>query len=189
MKLGGLQELYSSMKKQKIERYKFDFKFRKVKFDVLYFIDEKPNKLAFGIKQHNYYFEIPVQVNFEIKPFLEEYNKFCRIMGFSYDPNNPFSPVSFFEEFNKHIPFIAVNNNIPKPSEIAIYRNKVEESEKIYFYRWRDNTKAGKNVSLKNLEKTKLLLSYEAYLMCKNKNISSCWSSNPNDEKQFKLPI
>ncbi|WHX41193.1 DUF6037 family protein [Mesobacillus sp. AQ2] len=188
MKLNGLKGLFKSMKHQAIERYKFDFIYQNVKFDVLYFIDEVPNILAFGIKQHNYYFEIPVRKEFEITAFLDEYNKFCKIMGFTYNPDSPYKPAYFFEEFNKHIPNIAIQTNIPKPSQVAVYRDKVEEADKIYFIKWRDNTKTGKNVSLKNLEKTRLLLSYDAYLMCKAKNISSCWSSLPSEENQFSLP-
>jgi hypothetical protein len=188
MKLNGLKELYKSMKQHKIERYKFDFSFQGVKFDVLYFIDEHPNILAFGIKEHNYYFEIPVSKGFEIKPFLDKYNEFCLIMGFKYDPVSPFKTSIFFDEFNKQIPSSASRINIPKPHEIAIYRNNVEEADKIYFKKWLDNSKVGKNVSIVNLEKTCKLLSYEAYLMCESKNISSCWSANPAEEKPFSLP-
>lgn len=188
MKLDGLKILYKSMKQEKIERYKFDFVYQGVNFDVLYFIDETPNKLAFGISQHNYYFEIPVNKGFEIQAFLNEYNKFCKIMGFTYDPKSPYKPIYFFEELNRNIPTLAIKNNVPKPSHIAIYRNNVEEADRKYFLKWRDNKKLGHQVSPENLEKTRLLLSHEAYLMCKAKNISSCWSDNPLDEKQFSLP-
>jgi hypothetical protein len=189
LKLDRLKNLYKSMKQQNLDRYKFDFTYQRVRFDVLFFIDEIPNKLAFGIRKHNYYFEIPVGKDFNLRPFLDEYSKFCKIMGFTYNPESTFKPSFFFEEFNKHIPNVASKTNVPKPSEIAMYRNKVEEADKIYFVKWRDNTKAGKQVTPENLEKTRLLLSYSAYLMCKEKNISSCWSANLFDEKEFILPI
>jgi hypothetical protein len=179
MKIAGLKNLYKSMKQQNVERYKFD---------VLYFIDEQPNILAFGIKQHNYYFELPVTRGFEIKPFLHNYNEFCKIMGFKYNPDAPFKPFLFFQEFNKQIPYNALPKNTPKPHEIAVYRKEVDEADKIYFVKWRDNTKAGHQVSNENLEKTRKLLSYKAYIMCKNKNISSCWSSVPTEEKPYRLP-
>lgn len=175
------------MKQQNIERYKFEFIYLNVKFDVLYFIDDVPHKLAFGIKDHNYYFEIPVR-KFEIKPFIDELNKFCNIMGFEYNPNSHYKPILFFNELNKYIPKVANKNNIPNPSQIAIYRNNVEESDKIYFIGWFENNKVGKNVRPKNLEKTRSLLSKDAYIMCRAKNISSCWSPNPKEEIQFKLP-
>lgn len=188
LKLDGLKELYKSMKQQNIERYKFEFSFNQIKFDALYFIDEVPNVMAFGIKKHNYYFEIPVKYEFEIKPFLDKYAEFCRIIGFKYDPKKRFKPSIFFEHLNNQIPKLALSTNVPKPSQIALYRNDVEEADKIYFVKWRDNNKAGNRVSQENLEKTRKLLSYDAYLMCKTKNISSCWSANISDEKDFTLP-
>lgn len=188
MKLDGLKNFYKSMKKQDIERIKFDFIFNNIKFDVLYFIDEKPNILAFGIKQHNYYFEISVENGFVIKPFLDDYSKFCKIMGFEYNPEKPFKPSYFFKHFNNQVPNKAKVSSIPQPSEVAAYRNNVEEAEKIYFVRWRDNNKIGQQVSGSNLEKTRKLISYNAYMMSKEQNISSCWSSNPSNQKKYKLP-
>lgn len=177
------------MKQQNIDRVQFDFTFNKVKFDVLYFIDEQPNLLAFGIKAHNFYFEVPVHKDFEIKPFFgDQYNKFCQIMGFKFNPDNPFKPSAFFDEFNRTVPSSISAGNTPKPSEIAAYRNNVEEADKIYFVSWRDNTKAGHQVSPENLEKTRKLLSHQAYIMCKDKNISSCWSAKQQDEKPYTLP-
>ncbi|RWZ52236.1 hypothetical protein EQV77_15785 [Halobacillus fulvus] len=174
------------MKRQNIDRYKFDFVFHKVKFDVLYFLDETPNKLAFGIKEHNYYFELPVKRGFNIVPFLDRYSEFCRIMGLKYNLKAPFKPRIFFDALNGQIPKSASQKNIPAPHQIAIYRNDVEEADKIYFVNWRDNKKAGHQVSSSNLEKTRKLLSKDAYLMCKSKNISSCWSPHPADAKSFK---
>ncbi|MFL0366068.1 DUF6037 family protein [Pseudobacillus sp. 179-B 2D1 NHS] len=188
MKLLNLKDLYIFMQKEKIDRYKFDFSFNGVKFDVLYFIDETPHTLSFGIKRYNYYFEVAVNKGFNVKPFIDDYNKFCEIMGFTYNPSNPFKASKFFEEFNNLIPKTFSQNNVPQPHEIAIYRNDVEESEKIYFVKWRDNNKAGHKVSEANLEKTRKLLSYEAYLMCKKKNISSCWSAFSKDRKDFMMP-
>ncbi|MEK5383232.1 hypothetical protein [Niallia sp. FSL W8-0635] len=71
MKLTGLKDLYKSMKQQNIDRYQFDFTYYNVKFDVLYFIDEVPNKLGFGIKTHNYYFETEVKAGFYIREFID----------------------------------------------------------------------------------------------------------------------
>ena len=189
MKIDGLKGLYRSMKQQGVERYNFDFKFRNVSFDVFYFLDDVPNILMFGMKHHNFYFEIPVRKGFEIIPKLDDkYHEFCRLMGFNYNSANPFKPSYLFAEFNNHIPQTASISNIPKPSKIAKYRNDVEEADKIYYIGWKDNTKTGQSVRTKNLDKTRKLLSYEAYLRCKSKNISSRWSLNEKDEKPYHLP-
>lgn len=60
------------MKKQGLTRYKFDYVFRKVHFDVFFFIDEEPFKLAFGVKAQNFYFEIDVLGGFKIRTYLDK---------------------------------------------------------------------------------------------------------------------
>lgn len=177
------------MRQQNIERYRFNFNFDRVKFEVFYFIDESPHILTFCVIAHNYYFEIPVQKGFQIRPFIEKYKEFCRVMGFTYNPDSPFSTMVFFEHFNHQTPHLASRANIPKPRDIAaVYGDKIEEHERIYFVCWIDNERLGHNVSETNLEKTRKLISYEAYLRCKNKNISSRWSPNPSAEKNITLP-
>jgi len=188
MQLTGLRELYRSMKQQNIERYRFHFSFNNVKFDVLYFIDEQPNVLIFGIVAYNYYFEIPVHKGFNIKPFINEFNKFCEIMGFKYNRNSPFKASHFFEQFNNNVPPKAIEKNKPKPQQIAQYRDFSEEPDKIYFVGWRDNSKTNKKVTPENLEKTKKLLSKEAYNRCIKSNISSCWTAEQTKAKDFTLP-
>lgn len=170
MKLDNLKSLYSFIRKNEIERYQFNFNFRGKIFDVLYFIDEEPNILAFGVANHNFYFEIEVKSGFIIKAFIDDYRAFVRIMGFKYNENNKFKPSIFFEELNTYLPNVPRNiKNTPKPHEIAIYRNNVEETKKKYFLGWLNHKKSGNSVSPENLEKTKMLLSNKAYVTCKKK--------------------
>lgn len=189
MKLDNLLPLYAFMKNNKINRYQFEFDFRGKNFDVLYFIDEIPNILAFGIKNHNYYFEMKVKKGFIIDAVLKDYNSFVRIMGFKYDANNKFKPSIFFTELNTFLPNVPLNlNNTPKPHEVAVYRNNVEEAEKIYFTGWINHKEGKGKVSPENLDKTRQLLAYEAYITCQNKNISSRWSAHLKDYKDYYEP-
>lgn len=189
MKLNNLSPLYAFMKNNKINRYQFQFDFRGKKFDVLYFIDEIPNILAFGIKGHNYYFEMKVKNGFIIDAVLKDYNNFVRIMGFKYDANNKFKPSIFFTELNTFLPNVPINlNNTPKPHEVAVYRKNVEEAEKIYFVGWINHKEGKGKASPENLDKTRQLLSYEAYITCQNKNISSRWSPHPTDAREYFEP-
>jgi hypothetical protein len=64
----------------------------------------------------------------------------------------------------------------------------IEESEKIYFCEWFDNYKVRKKVKEINLEKTKQILRTDAYLMCKKKNISSCWTDDEEKATEYFLP-
>src|SRR5690554_8012433 len=123
MHLDGLKALYRGMLSLGIERYRFEFKIGKVTFDVFFFIDERPFVLLFGAKGHIFSFEIEVQKGFEINPFLEgdTYRKLCEILGLEFDPSRPFSPKSFFDEFNRSVPRTAVLSGEAEPHKIAAY--------------------------------------------------------------------
>ncbi|ANV74353.1 DUF6037 family protein [Bacillus cereus] len=179
MKLDGLVDLYEDMKKQGLTRYRFDFTFNKVTFDVFFFIDEKPFKLMFGAKMKNFYFELVVNPGFKINTFLnEKYNELCKVLGLKYDEDNPFQSSYFFAEFNKKIPTkINVNNQL-QPHEVAQYRKDVEEFEKIYFWGWLTHANTDRNVTPENLKKTKRWLGIDAYKTCQKNNISSRWTDD-----------
>ncbi|MEK4286670.1 DUF6037 family protein [Paenibacillus sp. FSL P4-0502] len=189
LKLTGLKELYTDMKTKGIKRYKFVFTYSSVSFDVFFFTDETPFKLMFGVKAHNFYFEVNVTKGFVIDTNLgDKYTQLRKILGLQYDPDNPFKTFYFFSAFNKKIPKRADVNHKPEPSDIAYYRSDIEESEKIYFMGWRDNEKRGEKVGAENLHKTRLLLDFEAYLTCKRKNISSRWTHDKSLAQSFHLP-
>ena len=102
-----------------------------------------------------------------------------------FDLNRPFSTWNFFKEFNSKIPLTANTSSPVKPQDIAPYQSVAEEADKIYFVGWRDNSKWGTQVQDSNLEKTRKLLGEKAYLRCKQKNISSCWS----DKKDYAIKV
>jgi len=190
MKLNGLYNLYKDMKKNNIERYRFDYKNGKGNFDIFFFIDENPFILLFGAKGGNFSFEIEVKNGFTIDTKLdkETYKKLIKFLGIEYSEVDPFSTFKFFEDFNLNIPNKLNVSNIAKPHEVIKYRKNVEESDKIYFWKWLDNTKQGNEVSIENLEKTKRILGEKAYLRCKEKKISSCWTDDENKKREFVLP-
>lgn len=190
MKLEGLGDLYRSMRSQDIDRYRFSFKYGRALFDVFFFIDECPFVLLFGVKSENFSFEVVVERGFEIDPRLnrDTYKELCRVLGLEYDPDRPFSPWSFFKEFNENLPYKAHAAKKAAPHEVAEYRSVAEEADKIYFIGWRDNTKRGEQVGSSNLEKTRRLLGNRAFERCKQKNISSCWTDNKSAAKEFSLP-
>jgi hypothetical protein len=190
MKIENLKKLSSSMRSEGLSRYKFEYKVGKAVFDIFFFIDTDPWELLFGAKGKNFSFTKEVNRGFIIDPSFdrETYKRLCEVLGLAYNPSRKFSPVKFFEEFNRNIPAKANPQNNPKPHNIAIYRKNVEESEKIYFCGWRDNASAGKKVTESNLEKTLKILGKEAYEICKNRNISSCWTDDALRATKFVLP-
>ena len=160
-------------------------------FDVLFFTDESPFILLFGVHLKNFSFIVKVRNGFIIDGKLpyDTYKKLCEILGIEYDPLNKFSPFAFFKDFNKAIPSVALLSQRAQPQDIAEYRKDVEEAHKVYFYGWNDNTKSGDKVRDKNLKKTKEYLGADAYEWCKKKNISSRWTDREEYAKEAILKL
>lgn len=190
MKLDNLKKIYTQMISNGLERHVFKYKHNAVIFDVLYFIDESPHVLGFGVLEHNFYFEVEIKKGFQLNPVLNssDYTQLCKILNLKYDPNNPFKTSIFFDEFNKQLPNITHTYSTPLPQTIAVYRSNVDEPEKIYFLGWLDNNKTSHVVSLDNLLKTKKLLSNKAYERCKKGNISSRWTDKSHLAKNYFEP-
>lgn len=51
LKLEGIEKLYRDMQNKHIDRQKFDFKYNATEFDVIFFTDEIPYNLMFGVKR------------------------------------------------------------------------------------------------------------------------------------------
>ncbi|MGY8871623.1 MAG: DUF6037 family protein [Pseudomonadales bacterium] len=190
MKLDGIIPLYKSMKTQNIDRYRFDYKVGKATFDVFFFIDSSPYLLLFGVKAESFSFELEVKNGFVIETKIDNdiYKKLCKVLGLEFDPARPFSTWDFFKEFNSKIPLKAKTSHPVRPQDIAPYQSVAEEADKVYFVGWRDNSKWGTQVQEVNLEKTRKLLGVNAYLRCKQKNISSCWSDKKDSAIMVTLP-
>lgn len=188
MKLDGIINLHNDMKQKGKKRTKFRFSYNEVLFDVLYLTDTRPFLLMFGIINHNFYFEIKLQPGFNIFPRIPEdkFDEFMRIMNFRHNPGSPFKSSYFFEQFDRSIPNFAQNN--VKPQDVARHRNNIEDADKIYFIGWRNNNEEKGHVSPENLEKTRTLISEDAYIRCKDNNISSRWSPYQVDEIDVFLP-
>jgi len=184
MVLDGLKDLYRSMKEKDLSRVRFQYVHGRVAFDVFFLIDETPFCLMFGAVNFNIAFEFAVKAGFVIDPRLppEMYKALCRALGLQFDPNNPFSVKSFLGQFGQHIPKVAPATPI-RPEDIAIYRRDVEECEKIYFLKWRDNSSMGKRVTLENLNKTRRILGDSIYQACMKRNISSCWTDDRSQRR------
>ncbi len=184
MKISGLSSLYKAMLQGGERRCKLQYVHGRVVFNVIFLIDEKPFSLMFGAKGHNVAFEFSVGTGFNVDPVIpkEQYRALCQALGLTYDRANPFSIKSFLEAFSNQIPGLVGSRQMVRPHEISVHRSDFEESEKIYFSGWRDNTVRGENVTLRNLHKTRRLLGEATYESCKKRNISTCWTTNPGNE-------
>lgn len=180
--LEGLKPLYREMRERNLSRCRFAFRRGRVNFDVYFFTDETPFSLLFGARAHNLAFELKVRQGFEVDTRIpdEQYPLLCRALDLHFDPANPFSPKAFLLDFGAALPASLPADAEVRPHELAIYRPKVDTRDGTYFCGWRDNTIRNQRVSEENLYKTRVLLGLKAYEVCKRKNISSCWSLDPN---------
>ena len=84
-----------------------------------------------------------------------------------YDPTHKFVPFDFFEALNRRIPKeFKMRPNYREVLGVAAKRRNIEEEAKIYFCGWRRNA-IGKNVTEKNLEKTRSAFGDTKAEMCK----------------------
>ena len=191
MRLYRLEAIHDVMKTQEIERYRFRYQFNRVEFEVLFFIDETPFKLLFGLIGGSFSFDRDVeQESFQMNPILppEKYYELCEVLGLEYDPNNRFNPAVFFREFDHQIPRTLNTRQKFQPHQVARFYPNVEEADKVYFIGWRYHDGIKSNATPENKEKTKRLLGIRAYEICSAKNVSSCWCDNPSRAKNFYVP-
>lgn len=186
MKLTGLIPLYKYLKIKNENYASFEFLKNGVKFDILFDIFREPFKLILVQFKADYKLVLDVENGFVINPRLSkvEYRDLCKTLNLKYDPNNKFSPFSFFKELNDKIP--AVPTFKPSTKQIYdYYKSEVEESEKIYYYgkiEWNKLPNSKGNVTEENLFKTRLLYP-SLYEMCLRNNISIRYTDIKKDSK------
>lgn len=191
MKMYNLLPLYHAMQQQKRTVEGFDFKLKGLTLDVVFAIDTQPFMLLIGIKTYNFFFTVPVYRGFWVEP-LEDHIFYAlrRLLNFS-KKGEKFTSLKFLAEVNHYAPSHC--SKIPlQPHHLYAMlpqeqREKVEESDKIYFLGWNYHRTDGRKA--RNFEKTRIMTgSQQIADFCRAHNISSMWSANPNDAKAFVNP-
>lgn len=189
MILGGLKYLHSKMMAAGMGRAVFPWHNGKGHFDVVFFGDERPMALLFGLQGKQFAFERRVESDYSINTFMgDKYAELCDALGIvNADPGNAFSTNKFFADFAKHIPQTLTTVAVPRPAQLVSYRRVAEEADKIYFLGWLNHSEQS-HVTADNLDKTKALLGQEAWERCKGSNISSRWTDDPSKERHYVKP-
>jgi len=180
VKLEALERLAASMRSQQLQCQMFEHRHGRRASDVFFFVG-RPSEMLIGARGAR----PPLAISLEVQdggvfnPFLgEQYGALCDFLGLLPNPENPFTPSAFFQQMELAIPLIAQHSRVAQPQAIAAYR-QVEEGNKVYFVGWRRNEVRGTAVTDANLEKTRLLLGWEAFDLCRRGNVSSCWTDDP----------
>lgn len=180
MKLTNLKPLYKIIKENNETYTTFEFKKNNLVFEIFFDIDSIPFQLGFIVKHSNFEMWVEVMPGFEISPIIDktDYKKLVGLLGLIYDPNNKFSTLGFFEEFNLKIPAYGKKNK-----ELAVYVGKskyqIEYPDKIYFLKMMPWT--SQHRSFKNTEKTRLLLPKLYERIKNNPHISVGYTNVEND--------
>lgn len=187
-KLTSLAELLPRMAAADVDRAHFRFRLHKGEFDVFVFIDVDPYVVAFGAIGKNFYFELKVDPRTLETPNMfgtDVYYKLCDILGLR-GSGERFTPSAFLTHLNEAMEGVVFRKATPR--DLAPYRRDVEDSEKVWFCGWHDNTKRGEHVRPKNLRKTREWLGEKAYARAVERNLSSCWTDDLNNAIKYYLP-
>ncbi|MBY0239660.1 MAG: hypothetical protein K2X55_10135 [Burkholderiaceae bacterium] len=121
-------------------------------------------------------------MGFEIIPFIEPKSTYFALRDALFDgkgSGNSLDLREFFQEFNRNIPPHARPGSEPTPQDIARAYPDIEEARKIYFCGGLDNSKVGKKVQPKNLEKTRRFFGQRVYEFASKRNMSTKWTDTP----------
>lgn len=161
---------------------KFDVHYNKRVFKCLFIADDLEKTLFLSTTgKKSFVISFSIDNNFECTPYINEhYNELCDYLGLTYNPSNPFSPKSFLLQLDKCFP--TVISKSPSVSERAAFINRSSNTEnKPYFVGWiKWNVR---QTSYENMLLTASIVGYKNAKRLMNMNISSAWSSNPNDER------
>ncbi len=183
MKLTNIANLYEEMNINGLNRQRFNFIYNGVESDAFFFIDTVPYLLMFGVKNKNIYFEIAVDHDLYVSNNLdrETYFTICKAFEIKYSEDHKFRPIDFFTAFNQKIPQHIKDTRKARPSDIIYYKRNVEEADKKYFWRFRNNG-TNEHVSDDNLRKTLELMGIDAFERCRSKNVSTQWTDDPQKD-------
>ncbi|WP_020161271.1 DUF6037 family protein [Methylobacter marinus] len=189
MRLNRLESLHQDMNAQGIIKNRFVFNFRNLEFSVVYIAENFPHILLFGCIAHQLFLVLEVNDRYEIATYLgDNYRALVDALNLEYDPNNPFRPNVFFDEFSLAIPMTANANNTPTMTEVAVLSRDVEEADKIHFCGWRPHDGVNSNARSGNLHKTLRLCGAAAHKVCREYNISSRWTDDASKAVPYYPP-
>ena len=190
-RMPGLKRLHFSMRRAGTERACFKVHHAPLTFDCLLLTDIAPYEFALAAIGHpDLIFVFAVEPGYRIDTDFGNalYGALADALQLGRNTGKKLIPGSFLEQIDAAIPADIQNTQAVTTADVlSVYRQHVEESDKIYFKGWLRNPN-GKRVSPENLDKTKRCFGQRMRDNCDRQNISSCWSASPADEVTFRPP-
>lgn len=182
MTLTGLVPLYQSIRHNNLTYALFDFKKNGITFHVMFDIEAKPcYKLIIIAQGSKFELQVEVKPGFIVNPYIDakKYKQLIQLLNLKYDPNNKFSPIGFFEDFNSKIPLSFTKPDKTVLLKFAVERYHIENKKKVYFRGFINWKK--KERSERNTEKTRLLLPLICECIKDKIHISVAYTDVPNN--------
>lgn len=185
----NIEILHKEMKRINEYRITYSFSYNQKYFSCIILFDIIPYRLYMNaLGKENLSFEFEINELYHCSSYIEHYHDLINFLNIKYDPNNKFSPNTLLKVLNNKTP-TNYNNKKPRYNDVLKMvkkHRKIDEQNKIYFCGWRKNP-INCNVTKENLEKTTSAFGYKFYRICLKYNISSCWTSDLNEEKLIEI--
>lgn len=203
MKAPRLGELHASMRAHIERRVSFIWVNGATRFNVVFISDPSPflahlpksekarqppiGLLMFAVVGTGETFIKQVYPGYWFEEYMgDDYGRLAQLLRGDHPRGTPLSVKAFFEDFVGKIPtsMSGVRNITWKDLP---WRPKVEEEDKIYFISYRTNP-VGEHVTEANLAKTAAIIGELERDACREYNMSSCWTDDPDKARSPRLP-
>lgn len=174
------------MKSKNIDSEHFSFSYNHFRFDVIFSIHDNKYELLVGIHSVNFAFILEIDSQYTTSLDEQTFFHLCKILNLKPSKES-FTSFIFLKLLSDKMPFVSSGNQASYKNIIPFrHLKKIDESEKIYFRGWNDHKLDHKKA--RNFEKTEFYFGKNVANYCKKNNISSIWSSTPNDASKYYNP-
>jgi len=169
------------------ERAHFTFRYRRPTVDAVFFTDETPYVLMVS-RAGVGFVTLNVKRGYRVDTMIHpssDYWQLREILGIDAGEGDPFKPSDFLQFLdNAGIPTaFKVGSHACAPHHAAARFDDVDEADKVYYLGTIDWVQVadGRGPSEQNLRKSARLLGEAAGTFCREKRISTRWSSVPSE--------
>lgn len=192
MHMSSLVELHRSMRAMGVVLQRFEVQTGATVFECLFSVCDDPFRLALTSRGADPRFILlNVERGYRIADLLEgdNFRALCAALRVHGLNGERISTTAWLRQLNDAIPKVARPENLPQRADIARLRRDLEEGDRLSFLSWRQHPLTGRTSgpSLRNLEKTSLLLGPEARAFAGRHRLSSCWTIGEADDDWRRL--
>ena len=172
----AFRPLLDDMQRTGSDREHFTVVYAAVMFDVIISTDITPNEILIGGQGINWACIMGISETLEIFMQDKDFYALRDLLNLQGNGIEKFGSNIFLRYISEHAPNHCARNPV-QPQIMQRYfndrANKINPTGRTVFYRWRDQSKQGKNAH--NFAKTEFYFGKRVSDYCRNHNISSQW--------------